>query len=205
MYTKNQDWKDVADGFRERSYTIAILMILIALFIAPKIEIKPFKHKIEAKLFRVEMPDTDEKPFEKPIVQHEPIVVIFEDDLTDDAEDIPIVKTILPTTLIHHIAEPVPQKYRFADILPVPVKRILPIYPDFLYRASVEGTVNLDVEVLKSGKVGRIDLLKSADSNLGGFDDAAIEAVKQWEFQPATTGGKAVTCWVTFPVSFELE
>jgi periplasmic protein TonB len=39
----------------------------------------------------------------------------------------------------------------------------------------------------------------------GGFDEAAIEAVKKWEFTPAKSGGKPVACWVTFPISFGLN
>jgi protein TonB len=37
------------------------------------------------------------------------------------------------------------------------------------------------------------------------LDEAAMEAVRKWRFEPARRGKDAVTVWVTLPVRFELR
>ena len=208
MRSKNQDWKDVANGYKERSYTIAILLILLVLFIAPKIEIEPFQLKSKVEMKVVPTPATDDEIVKLPeLVRNDQIIDFEEFDEEDEDEDIIFVDT-MPSTKLNSASTFLLSsniKNRIVDEEAVAVKRIPPVYPKFQLKASLEGTVYLDVEVLFSGEVGRIEILQSGDSSIGGFDDAAIEAVRQWEFQPAKTNGKAVTCWVTFPVAFVIQ
>jgi protein TonB len=82
---------------------------------------------------------------------------------------------------------------------------VQPKYTDFARRTGIEGQVWLEVEVLKNGKVGAVEVKKSLLSGPGGLDEAAIKAVKQWEYSPAKSGGKPVACWITFPITFELK
>ena len=42
-------------------------------------------------------------------------------------------------------------------------------------------------------------------SGPGGLDEAAVTAVRKWEFSPAKSGGKPVAVWVTFDVTFNLK
>ncbi len=77
-----------------------------------------------------------------------------------------------------------------------------PIYPKQAYENREEGTVILNVEVLESGKTGRIYLAKS--SGVSALDVSAIEAVKLWEFSPARAGNQVVKQWVQIPVKFSL-
>lgn len=88
---------------------------------------------------------------------------------------------------------------------PVPVKQIQAIYPESAKSSGKEGEVWVDVEVLASGKVGAVEIKRSLMSGKGGLDEAAINAVKRWEFKPAKNNGKPVACWVTFAVSFYQE
>ena len=37
------------------------------------------------------------------------------------------------------------------------------------------------------------------------LDDAAVEAVKRWQFHPARRGPNAVESWVRIPVAFKLK
>lgn len=96
-------------------------------------------------------------------------------------------------------------KFVVYDDPPVPIKQIRPIYTDLARRSGIEGDVWLEVEVLADGTVGAIEVKKSLLSGPGGLDEAAIKAVRQWKYSPATSGGKPVACWVTFPVSFSLD
>ncbi|MCU0411270.1 MAG: TonB family protein, partial [Bacteroidetes bacterium] len=65
---------------------------------------------------------------------------------------------------------------------PTVVKKIDPKYPEIALRAGLEGNVYVKVWVDKEGKVRKVVVLKS-DAEI--FNEAAIEAAKQWVFTPA--------------------
>lgn len=77
-----------------------------------------------------------------------------------------------------------------------------PLYPLSARRRGYEGTVKLRVQVLKSGKVGNLEIEKP--SGYGILDKAAVEAVEKWIFIPGKKNGIPVTSWVTVPVKFRL-
>ena len=85
-------------------------------------------------------------------------------------------------------------------IMPVPPK-----YPAISRNAGIEGTVTLEVEVFADGTIGAIEVKKSLMSGPGGFDEAAINAAKQWEFSPALKDGKPVAVWIMFDINFALN
>ena len=91
------------------------------------------------------------------------------------------------------------------DTPPSIIKRVPPIYPEKAKEAGIEGDIYLNVEVLSSGKVGVIEVKLSLMPGPGGLDEAAVKAVKQWEFTPGKNQGIAVGCWITFPISFSLK
>lgn len=76
-------------------------------------------------------------------------------------------------------------------------------YPPSCRRRGEEGLVRLEVEVLADGRVGRITILQRADSPK--LDEAAVEAVRQATFTPATVDGRPVAATVIVPVRFELR
>jgi protein TonB len=78
-----------------------------------------------------------------------------------------------------------------------------PHYPEAARRHGVEGTVTLRFEVLASGKVGTVQVQRSAGRT--DLDRAAVEAIQTWLFEPARRGKEAVAVWVTLPVRFELN
>lgn len=61
----------------------------------------------------------------------------------------------------------------------------------------------LRVRVLENGRVGEVAVDQSA--GFRDLDFAAVEAVKQWLFEPARRGKEAVPVWVLLPVKFELH
>jgi periplasmic protein TonB len=85
---------------------------------------------------------------------------------------------------------------------PLPVKQIQPKYPDLAIKAGLEGTVVLKVWVTKEGKVKKAVILKS-DADV--FNEAAIEAAKQWVFTPALQQKKPIDVWVSIPFKFRLK
>lgn len=88
------------------------------------------------------------------------------------------------------------------DVAARVTKNPKPIYPKKAYEDREEGTVVLNVEVLESGKTGRINLAKT--SGVASLDVSAMEAVKLWQFVPAKAGGQVVRQWVQIPIKFSL-
>ena len=74
-------------------------------------------------------------------------------------------------------------KGALTDVLPGYMKNPAPVYPRLARLRGYEGTVLLDVEVLPSGRVGRIAALTSSGHDV--LDRAALSSVRNWRFQPA--------------------
>ncbi len=77
-----------------------------------------------------------------------------------------------------------------------------PDYPRIAKRRGYEGLVVLNVFVLESGNVGKIEIRKS--SGYGVLDDSALDAVRNWVFIPGKKNGRAMSSWVVVPIRFDL-
>jgi protein TonB len=97
--------------------------------------------------------------------------------------------------------DPPPPEYVLAEEAPVPVHKVPPIYPDDARNARVQGTVIVKALVGVDGLVKQT----AVQYSIPLLDGAAQEAVRQWEFKPATAGRKPVAVWVTVPVKFTLH
>jgi len=80
-------------------------------------------------------------------------------------------------------------------------KRVDPKYPAILKQAGIEGDVDVTVTINEQGQIQKIDASNASDSR---FIPAAMEAVRQWEFAPATKGGVPIKAEVTIPFKFRL-
>ncbi len=78
-----------------------------------------------------------------------------------------------------------------------------PVYPRTSRRRGEEGVVMLDVFILPDGSVGELRLRKSSGHKR--LDDTAMEAVRQWQYQPAMRGDKAISFWYVQPLEFFLN
>lgn len=78
-----------------------------------------------------------------------------------------------------------------------------PLYPLESRRRGEEGTVLLRVDIRVDGKVGEVSVVTSSGSSL--LDQAAIEAVQKWVFEPAQVNGSPQACQVNLPVQFVLK
>jgi periplasmic protein TonB len=78
-----------------------------------------------------------------------------------------------------------------------------PRYPLIARRNGIEGTVRLKVLVTRDGRAAQLELDRSSGSS--ALDNAALEAVKNWQFVPARRGQEPVESWVLVPVVFKLE
>jgi protein TonB len=81
------------------------------------------------------------------------------------------------------------------------IKMVQPVYPEEARKAGVEGIVILEVTSDQSGRVASARVLKSVPL----LDQAAIEAVKQWLYEPAIIDGKPRPVVFTVTVNFQLK
>jgi periplasmic protein TonB len=81
--------------------------------------------------------------------------------------------------------------------------QVKPRYPESARRAGAQGVTLLRVRVLENGKVGEVNVERSA--GFRDLDFAAAEAVKKWLFEPARRDREPVSVWVMLPVKFELQ
>lgn len=79
--------------------------------------------------------------------------------------------------------------------------RVTPSYPPAAYAAKYEGEVSLKAMVNADGTVGDIEVLKSSRTSMG-FENAAKEAVSQWQFEPARMGDAAVGSYTLVRLRF---
>lgn len=77
-----------------------------------------------------------------------------------------------------------------------------PEYPRIAKRYGYEGLVILNVYVLESGRVGKIELRKSSGYDV--LDNSALDAVKGWIFVPGKRNGEPTPSWVVVPIRFDL-
>jgi protein TonB len=78
-----------------------------------------------------------------------------------------------------------------------------PDYPEVARRRHQEGLVLLAVKVTAEGRAERVEINKSSGFAL--LDNAAVAAVRAWEFQPARIGSLALESQIEVPVRFELK
>lgn len=78
-----------------------------------------------------------------------------------------------------------------------------PVYPMLSRKRKEQGTVWLLLLVSKEGMVTELKLKKT--SGFDRLDQAALQAVKKWKFQPARKQGQAIEYWYELPLKFSLQ
>ncbi len=84
---------------------------------------------------------------------------------------------------------------------PAVTRRVDPQHPIVAMQARVSGTVILEVLVDERGNVADARVARSIPL----LDQAALDAVKQWQFRPATLKGEAVPVIVQIEMNFTLR
>ncbi len=78
-----------------------------------------------------------------------------------------------------------------------------PVYPARAVRFGQEGTVMVRAHLSTLGEVLDVEVHSSSGHAL--LDKAALAAVRDWRFEPAWRGGRAVLAVVDLPVNFQLQ
>jgi protein TonB len=83
---------------------------------------------------------------------------------------------------------------------PALITRVPPVYPPIAVSAKIEGVVILEATVGRDGRVEEVRVLRSVPL----LDNAAKDAVLQWEYAPLLLNGKAERFILTVTLSFDL-
>jgi protein TonB len=98
-------------------------------------------------------------------------------------------------------APAVPVRVGGAISAPRLIHRVDPEYPTLAVSAQIEGMVILEATVDERGAVTDTRVLRSH----GVLDQAAVDAVGQWRYEPLRLNGKAEPFILTVTVSFSLD
>jgi TonB family protein len=84
---------------------------------------------------------------------------------------------------------------------PRKIKDVKPVYPQVALSAEARGTVIIEVTVGTDGKVRDAKVIHSVPQ----LDQAALEAVRQWEYEPTRLNGALVALIMTVVVNFAIQ
>jgi len=87
-------------------------------------------------------------------------------------------------------------------IIPTPIRRITPVYPEKCKKEGIEGTVVLEIKIDEAGNVMDVQVLKSVHPDI---DKAAIEAIKKWKYKPVLKDGKPAPVVFAVTINFWLR
>lgn len=88
--------------------------------------------------------------------------------------------------------------------LPYLKKRPTPIrYPRWALSRDWQGDLLLAIEIRPDGTVGRWKIMESTGFRL--LDDAAVNAVRKWRFEPAKQKGRPIVSCIQIPVHFVMK
>jgi TonB family protein len=124
----------------------------------------------------------------------------------------PVVRTIEltftlrrtpPTSEPSSLFEMPPDAVRVGGTIKTPMKirHVPPAYPEVAQDARVSGVVILETLIGRDGRVMNGRILRSIPL----LDQAALDAVSQWEFRPTLMNGTPVPVIMTVTVNFVLE
>src|SRR5262245_3654341 len=135
---------------------------------------------------------------------------------TRDALLVPAAPPPPPAPAATPTPRPFAEEERSTDEAPTPVKAVrvggtikeptrirtaAPIYPDLSKQARVQGVVILEATISPQGKVSHVRVLRGIPL----LDQAAIDAVKQWEYTPTLLNGVPVPVIMTVTLNFRLQ
>jgi len=84
---------------------------------------------------------------------------------------------------------------------PIKINDVKPVYPAIARNAGVTGAVIIEATIGPDGKVIDAKVLRSIPM----LDQAALDAVRQWEYRPTLLNGVAVPVIMTVTINFRLQ
>lgn len=85
--------------------------------------------------------------------------------------------------------------------VPTKITDVRPIYPPDALDAKIQGVVIIEATIDRDGRVADAKILRS----IPALDEAALTAVRQWEFTPTVVNGAPVPVIMTVTVNFTVQ
>lgn len=193
---------------RSTSLTLVLMVGLAILFPDMKIDSKSTKKVIERFTLVDIPPVTHQKkrpPLERPAVPLETEDEDVPDDVTiADTEldfDAPVVDIPRPMRKDDVEVEEEILEFWIVEQKPELIQRVNPVYPEMARRAGLQGQVLVAFIVTREGRVAEPRVLKGPEI----FRAAALEAVRQFLFEPAMQNDRGVAVRMTIPIRFSLH
>jgi protein TonB len=82
------------------------------------------------------------------------------------------------------------------------LRMVKPKYPPHEQAAGIEGNVTVELLVDEEGKVAQASVLGRVGPR--SFEDAALDAVRLFEFQPPVEDGQPTSMWIKFVIKFRM-
>lgn len=89
------------------------------------------------------------------------------------------------------------------DNMPKSLKSVRPVYPEYARNMRIEGFVQVRFVLDDKGKIVNPKVVKAEPVDV--FENAALNAVNQWKFQPAKKDGKNVNVAMVVKLNFKLD
>jgi len=211
MTTHNQDWKDIANAQFSKALALSLTLLIFGIMVTPKVEVRKQVFQTQ-QMELVDIPMEERERIEAPQTevdvnvsfQISDVLGTEEVDMAAFQEALSQIGDIYKTTTTSVQQQEDERVVNFVpyDDAPVIIGKIEPVYPEFAKRNKLQGTVVLEVEVLKDGSIRDIRVRRGVG---GGLDEAAIEAVRKVRFQPGKSSGQAVDCLFIIPVEFKIQ
>ncbi len=87
------------------------------------------------------------------------------------------------------------------QVQPKLITKVNPVYPEAARKAGIQGVVLVEAKIDAQGNVVAVKVVKSVPE----LDQAAIDAVKQWKYEPVVIEGKPVGVVFTVTIKFALQ
>jgi protein TonB len=84
---------------------------------------------------------------------------------------------------------------------PRKIRDVRPVYPEEARAAKVQGVVIIEARIATDGSIVDARILRSIPM----LDQAALDAVRQWQFEPTHLNGAPVEVIMTVTVNFLTE
>ncbi len=101
-------------------------------------------------------------------------------------------------------SQPKPIRYETDGPITEPkaVHKVLPKYPEEARKAGVTAVVVVDAEISAEGRIVNMKVLRAPDE---AFVQPTLDALSQWEFEPATLDGEPVAVYYVLTVKYSLS
>jgi protein TonB len=117
--------------------------------------------------------------------------------LIDDNFDTQIAPPPAPV----ETAPPAPVRVGAGVRAPQKLREVNPVYPPIAQAARVQGIVIIEATISEGGSVTNARILRSVPL----LDQAALDAVRQWQFTPTLLNGVPVPVIMSVTVNFTLR